>query len=79
MNNIRHIHEVLNIIYNTDKKYTTYQLPELLQNEFGEDVQFTSCSDNIFPVNEVVSFLLSRNKIRLEDELIIPLTPACNH
>jgi probable metal-binding protein len=79
MNNIRHIHEVLNMIYSTDKKYSSYELTTHLQDVFGEDVHFTSCSENVFPLNEVVPFLLSRNKIRLEDEVIIPLTPACNH
>ena len=79
MDNIRHIHEVLNIIYNTDKKYSAEELPQFLQESFGEDVLFTSCSDNIFPVSEVISFLLSRNKIRIEDEMIVPLTPACSH
>ena len=79
MDNIRHIHEVLNMIYSTDKKYSSYELTSHLQKIFGEDVHFTSCSENVFPLTEVVPFLLSRNKIRLEDELIIPLTPACNH
>ena len=79
MDNIRHIHEVLNIIYNTDKRYSMAELPQFLQEAFGQDVSFTSCSDNIFPVNEVISFLLSRNKIRIEDGMIIPLTPACSH
>ncbi len=79
MDNIRHIHEVLNMIYSTDKKFTTYELTSHLQNIFGEDVHFTSCSENVFPLTEVVAFLLSRNKIRLEEEVIIPLTPACSH
>jgi hypothetical protein len=30
-------------------------------------------------VGEVISFLLSKNKIRLEEDLIVPLTPACSH
>ncbi len=79
MDNIRHIHDVLNLIYSTDKKYSKYELTAHLQDVFGEDVHFTSCSENVFPLSEVVPFLLSRNKIRLQDELIIPLTPACNH
>lgn len=79
MNNIRHIHDVLEMIYGTEKKYTIEELTEQLQNTFGTDVKFTSCSENVFALNEVVSFLLSRNKIRLEDGVIIPLTPACSH
>ncbi len=79
MNNIRHIHEVLGILYQTEDNFTTRELLLHLQQVFGSDVHFTSCSENIFPLDEVVSFLLSRNKIRLEDNMIIPLTPACNH
>lgn len=79
MSNIRHIHEVLGILYQTENSFTIQELTAHLQMVFGDDVHFTSCSDNIFPLHEVVSFLLSRNKIRLEEETIIPLTPACNH
>jgi probable metal-binding protein len=79
MNNIRHIHEVLEIIYGTDKKYSTSSLITELKQTFGEEVNFTSCSDNVFPLSGVVSFLLERNKIRLEEDVIIPLTPACSH
>jgi len=79
MNNIRHIHEVLGILYQTENNFTTWELLSHLQEVFGTDVHFTSCSENVFPLNEVVPFLLSRNKIRLEENIIIPLTPACNH
>lgn len=79
MNNIRHIHEVLEILYGTEKKYTTSSLMAELEETFGAEVNFTSCSDNVFALDSVVSFLLSRNKIRLEGNVIIPLTPACSH
>jgi probable metal-binding protein len=79
MNKIRHIHEVLEIIYGAEKKYTTTSLIKELQEIFGEEVNFTSCSDNVFPLTGVISFLLSRNKIRLDEDVIIPLTPACSH
>lgn len=79
MENIHHIHEVLNILFNTEKKYKVEELYSSLKSQFGEDVHFTSCSDNVFPVQEVVPFLLSREKIRLSEDTIIPLTPACSH
>jgi probable metal-binding protein len=54
MNNIRHIHEVLEIIYGTDEKYTTSSLITELKQTFGEEVNFTSCSDNVFPLRVCV-------------------------
>ena len=79
MENTRHIHEVLNILYTPEKEYTTEELYIELKKQFGDEVTFTSCSENVFPLQEVIPFLLSRNKIRLEENNIIPLTPACNH
>ena len=79
MENPRHIHEVLEIIFGTDKIYTVEELYSTISERFGSDVQFTSCSDNIFPVKEVVPFLLSRQKVRLEADRIIPLAPSCSH
>jgi probable metal-binding protein len=79
MGNVRHIHEVLDMIYSTDKKFSTEEFPQFIEETFGDNILFTSCSDNIFPVNEVLEFLVSRNKIRIEDGMVIALTPACNH
>lgn len=79
MENIHHIHEVLHLIFNTEKKYTIEGLHGELISQFGDDVQFTSCSDNVFPIQEVIPFLLGREKIRLSENTIIPLTPACSH
>jgi probable metal-binding protein len=79
MENIHHIHEVLHLLFNTEKQYKIEELYSTLKNQFGDDVQFTSCSDNVFPVQEVIPFLLSREKIRLSDDTIIPMTPACSH
>jgi len=79
MENIHHIHEVLHILFNSEREYTVEDLYEELKSEFGFDVHFANCAENIFPLQEVVPFLLSRNKIRLAENLIIPLTPACSH
>lgn len=79
MENIRHIHEVLELLYTSNRTYTISELTGSLQNSFGDDVNFVSCADHQFGLGDVVSFLLSKNKIRLEEDLIIPLTPACSH
>ena len=79
MENIHHIHEVLELLFTTDQTYTVEDLYTELKTTYGSDVHFVNCAENVFPVQEVVPFLLSRNKIRLEENLIIPLTPACSH
>lgn len=79
MENIRHIHEVLQILFTSEKVYTVESLYTELNTQYGEDVHFTNCAENVFPINEVIPFLLSREKIRLEENRIIPLTPACSH
>jgi len=79
MGNLRHIHEVLHLLFTAEKEYTVDDLYNVLRDQYGEDVHFANCADNIFPIQEVVPFLLSRNKIRLSENRIIPLTPACDH
>lgn len=79
MENIHHIHEVLNLLFNTEKEYTVENLYSELKDQYGDDVHFANCAENVFPIEEVVPFLLSRNKIRLNENIIIPLTPACSH
>ncbi len=79
MKNIRHIHDVLHLLFNTEKEFTVEELYKNLKTQFGDDVHFANCGDNIFPIQEVVPFLLSRNKIRLSENTIIPMTPACDH
>lgn len=79
MENIRHIHDVLHILFNTEKEFTVKELYDNLKNQFGDDVKFANCGDNVFPIQEVVPFLLSRNKIRLSENTIIPMTQGCEH
>lgn len=74
-----HIHEVLNIIYNSDKIFTIEELKQEVINSFGENVSFTSCSENKFEINEMVDFMLQRGKIQLEGNKIYPFGEACNH
>jgi len=79
MENIRHIHDVLNLLFNAEKEYTVKALYKELKANYGNDVHFANCAENVFPIEEVVPFLLSRNKIRLNENTIVPLTPACSH
>ena len=79
MNEVFHIHEVLNMIHASDQPYTTSSLLNDICDRFGGDPRFTSCSDNTFDKDEVISFLLERRKISLDGDRIIPLSAPCNH
>ncbi len=79
MDNIRHIHEVLDILAARADHFTIQSLQSGLAERFGEDVCFMNCAENVFGLTEVVPFLLSKNKIRLEGEEIIPVMLVCNH
>ena len=76
---IRHIHEVLDILSNSENQYSTESLIEEVKNRFGDQIHFTSCSENVFPADEIIPFLLSRNKIEINGNMITPLTPSCSH
>jgi len=64
-----------------NRSYTFDEFKEMIIAEFGNDIVFTSCSDNIFDISEVPSFLLSREKIVIEDDMIKPhpALTACDH
>ncbi|NJN28915.1 MAG: DUF2492 family protein [Cyclobacteriaceae bacterium] len=79
MENIYHIHEVLERIFAMNKAYTIESLYKELAADFGDNAQFANCASNTFPIAEVVPFLLGKGKISLQGDKIIPLTPACSH
>ncbi len=79
MDNLRHIHDVLELLFTSEKQFTVASLQTELQNTYGEDVQFANCADHLFGIDEVVPFILGKNKIRLEGDTIIPLVPGCSH
>ena len=75
-----HIHDVLDIIYGTDKIYTISELKEEVETRFGDNVSLTSCSDGEFGISEMVNFMLNRGKIQLEGDKIIPSGKGgCEH
>lgn len=79
MNNIHHIHEILHLLFGAEETYTVEALHQEILDRYGEDVQFTTCGDNLFGIDGVIPFLQSREKITLQGNNIIPLTPACDH
>ena len=74
-----HIHDVLDIIYSSERLYTIDQLKEEVTARFGENINVTSCSENDFGIAEMVNFMLQRRKITLDGDLIIPAGHSCSH
>jgi probable metal-binding protein len=74
-----HIHDVLDIIYGSDRIYTIEELEQEVLNKYGEDIRLTSCSENQFGISEMVDFMVSRDKIQLKDNRIYPIGESCGH
>jgi len=73
MNNVVHIHKILHfIIEYLNKKilFTEKSLKLEIVEIWGKDVKFTSCSENIFGIEELINFLKQRDKIFIKDEII---------
>ena len=79
MNEVFHIHEVLRMIFTSEQPFTKSGLLSEITNRFGQNPQFTSCSEYTFDINEVIPFLLERQKISIDGERIIPISAPCDH
>ena len=64
-----------------NRSFSFDEFTDMIKAAFGNDIEFTSCSDNLFDISEVPSFLLSREKIIIEDNRIKPhpALTACDH
>jgi len=78
-NNLVHIHEVLDLVYNSGRTFTIQQLEQEMANLYGEDVLFTTCGDFAFPISGAVPFMVERNKIVLNGDIIVPAGNMCQH
>jgi probable metal-binding protein len=76
---VLHIHEVLGIIYNSDKIFTIEELKKEVINSYGDNIIFTSCADNEFEIEDMIDFMLQRGKIQVQGNKIYPYGEACNH
>ena len=74
---MRHIHEILDLIFQSDKTFHLDSFESEIKRLFGEDCTFTSCADNEMSTAEVTNFLLQRGKIKIEEGKIIPLSQGC--
>ena len=76
MNNIKHIHEVIFLIEANNEEGTPDGLVENIGQTWGTDVHFGSCSGNAFPKENALDFLLSRQKVILDQQGKVALHPS---
>lgn len=76
MNNIKHIHEVIFLIEANNEEWTPDELVENIGQTWGTDVHFGSCSGNAFPKENALDFLLSRQKVILDQQGKVALHPS---
>jgi len=67
---IYHIHEVLNYLKEIAEPVKLDKFKESVKAQFGNDCKFESCSDSLIGLDEVLSFLFSRNKIVIKGEMV---------
>jgi probable metal-binding protein len=67
MENIIHIHEVLNFLMQENKGFTRNELKNKLIDLFGEDVKFTTCGDHMLNPEQAIDFMYQRDKISVID------------
>ena len=76
----RHGHDVLNLIADAATPFTLKTLHSYIEQHWGTDVRFHTCKLNDLSLDALMEFLLSRNKIILDDnKLRINHTKICQH
>jgi len=66
------------LIEKNNEQWTPEELTEAIANNWGTDVQFSSCSGNAFPKEEAFEFLIHRQKVVLSEQGKVALHPTMN-
>ncbi len=81
MSNVKHIHEVLFLFQEFGGFESEEVMKAVVRERHGDDVAFTSCSNQPFGLEQVVDFLTQREKIIQNPDGSLMLHPAmsmCN-
>jgi probable metal-binding protein len=79
MNTI-HAHQVLNLIGKQATPLTVGQLQALVTDTFGEHLRFVNCHDDYFTFEQMIAFMLERQKIVLRNGTItLNKSNICEH
>lgn len=63
----KHIHDVLHYMTIVNEPLRVDNFIFNIESIFGKDCQFCSCSENVFGIDEVIPFLLSKEKVVISD------------
>lgn len=75
-----HAHDVLDLIYENDGKFSREELFTAMQKTFGEEATYYSCSAKGMSREELLTFLFDRQKIyEQNDKLSLNIANKCNH
>ncbi|MCA9393647.1 MAG: YecH family protein [Candidatus Omnitrophica bacterium] len=67
MNKSIHGHEVMQMMIDSGRIYTAEQLTEEIQDRFGQDARFHTCSRQDMSAEELIAFLKSKGKFTETD------------
>ena len=76
MSRIKHIHEVIFLIEKHNGRLDGHELEEAIAFEWGAEIMFSACSGNLFPKENALEFLISRNKVVFNEMGQIALHPS---
>lgn len=81
MENAKHIHDIINWLAQNSDQYTVEQFDKLVHQFAGDHEVYNTCGGEV-GVDEVLTFLKSRNKAILSEEgkvCIHPSLEMCDH
>ncbi len=75
-----HAHSVMDLIFAAEDGITPEELERQVIGHYGEDPRFTNCSELIFTLPQLLTFLLQRGKVTFIDgKLALNSARVCDH
>ena len=75
-----HGHEVMQLIFGSNKSFTKDSLVEEIIRHFGEDTRFYNCSADNMTATDIVAFFESKGKFIFTDNgMVSNPSGGCNH
>jgi probable metal-binding protein len=76
---IYHVHDVLQLLATTERPISASSFSEILEGTFGTSAVFTNCADEELSGEQVLEFLLARQKVRVDSDRVYLSGPGCSH
>lgn len=79
MGMIYHVHDVLHLLSTTERPIPASSFSEILDGAFGTSAVFTNCADEELSGEQVLEFLLARQKVTVDGDRVYLSGPGCSH